>query len=141
LGALPDKLVWDREGVIAPKGRPTEPFLGFCGQLALGWIILDPGDCQAKGALERTHRFLHGNFEAGRRFANPLDFQDQLDDWCARINAPATAVLGAARPVGVTPRQAASRPRRRRSHRPRRRCTGIQRPQGRPRRDHRRVAA
>ena len=75
LGALPGKLVWDREGAIAPQGRPTEQFLAFCGQLALGWVILDAGDCQAKGALERSHRFLHGNFEAGRRFANPLDFQ------------------------------------------------------------------
>jgi transposase len=87
LGALPDKLVWDREGAIAPQGRPSEDFLAFCGQLALGWIILDAGDCQAKGALERSHRFLHGNFEAGRRFANPLDFQHQLDGWCERINA------------------------------------------------------
>ena len=87
LGALPRKLVWDREGAIAPKGRPTEDFLAFCGQLALGWIILDAGDCQAKGALERSHRFLHGNFEAGRRFANALDFQLQLDQWSDRINA------------------------------------------------------
>lgn len=86
LGALPRKLVWDREGAIAPQGRPTEPFLALCGQLALGWVILDAGDCQAKGALERSHRFLHGNFEAGRRFASPLDFQRQLDDWCDRIN-------------------------------------------------------
>src|SRR6516225_5569674 len=87
LGALPAKLVWDREGAIAPKGRPTQQFLAFCGELSLGWVILHPGDCQAKGALERSHRFLHGNFEAGRRFANPLDFQDQLDRWCERINA------------------------------------------------------
>jgi len=86
LGALPRKLVWDREGAIAPRGRPTEEFLAFCGQLALGWVILDAGDCQAKGALERSHRFLHGNFEAGRRFANPLDFQYQLDAWCDRVN-------------------------------------------------------
>jgi transposase len=87
VGALPQKLVWDREGAIAPNGRPTENFLAFCGQLALGWVILDAGDCQAKGALERSHRFVHGNFEAGRRFANPLDFQHQFDDWCDRINA------------------------------------------------------
>ena len=87
LGALPQKLVWDREGAVAPKGRPTEEFLAFCGQLALGWIILDAGDCQAKGALERSHRFVHGNFEAGRRFANRLDFQAQLDGWSDRINA------------------------------------------------------
>jgi hypothetical protein len=87
LGALPAKLVWDREGAIAPKGRPTQGFLAFCGQLSLGWVILDSGDCQAKGALERSHRFVHGNFEAGRRFANHLDFCDQLDRWCERINA------------------------------------------------------
>jgi transposase len=87
LGALPQKLVWDREGAIAPLGRPTEDFLAFCGQLELGWVILDAGDCQAKGALERSHRFVHSNFEAGRRFANQLDFQDQLDGWCERINA------------------------------------------------------
>lgn len=87
LGALPAKLVWDREGAIAPHGRPTQEFLAFCGSLSLGWVILDSGDCQAKGALERSHRFLHGNFEAGRRFANHLDFQEQLDRWCERVNA------------------------------------------------------
>ena len=88
LGALPKQLVWDREGAIhAGSGRPTEAFAAYCGSLSAGWVILDPGDCQAKGALERTHRYLHGNFEAGRRFANPLDFQLQLDAWTERINA------------------------------------------------------
>lgn len=88
LDALPKKVVWDREGAIhAGGGRPTEAFAGWCGRLALGWIILDAGDCQAKGALERDHRFVHGNFEAGRRFANHIDFQGQLDGWCDRVNA------------------------------------------------------
>ena len=87
LGALPKRLVWDREGAIhAGGGRPTDAFAAYCGQLEVGWIILDPGDCQAKGALERTHRFVHGNFEAGRSFANPLDFQLQLDQWTDKVN-------------------------------------------------------
>jgi transposase len=87
LGALPKKLVWDREGAIhRGGGRPTEGFAAYCGQLGVGWVILDPGDAQAKGALERTHRLVHGNFEAGRRFANPLDFQLQLDGWADKIN-------------------------------------------------------
>jgi hypothetical protein len=87
LGALPRKLVWDREGAIhAGGGRPTAEFACFCGRLSLGWIILAAGDCEAKGALERDHRFLHGNFEAGRSFANELDVQRQLDGWCERIN-------------------------------------------------------
>jgi transposase len=86
VGALAEKLVWDREGAIAPLGRPTEAFAAFCGQLGVGWVILDAGDAQAKGLLERSHRFMRTNFEPGRRFANPVDFQAQLDAWCDRVN-------------------------------------------------------
>jgi len=86
IGALPEKLVWDREGAIAPAGRPSDAFAAFCGQLGVGWVILDAGDAQAKGLLERSHRFMRSNFEPGRRFANPLDFQLQLDGWCDRVN-------------------------------------------------------
>jgi transposase len=87
IGALPEKLVWDREGAIhAGGGRPTEAFACFCGQLGVGWVILDAGDAQAKGLLERSHRFMRTNFEPARRFANPLDFQLQLDGWCDRVN-------------------------------------------------------
>jgi transposase len=86
LGVLPEKLVWDREAAIAGRGRPTAEFASFCGQLEVGWVILDAGDPQAKGVLERSHRFLRSNFEPGRRFANPADFQLQLDSWCDRVN-------------------------------------------------------
>jgi hypothetical protein len=86
LGALPEKLVWDRESAIAAGGRPTAPFAGFCGQLELGWVILEARDPQAKGALERSHRFMRSNFEPGRVFANHLDFQDRLDAWCEKAN-------------------------------------------------------
>jgi transposase len=87
LGALPEKLVWDREGAIhSGGGRPTDAFAGFCGQLALGWIILEARDPEAKGVLERSHRFMRTNFEPGRSFANELDFQLQLDGWCDKVN-------------------------------------------------------
>src|SRR4051795_6036437 len=36
LGALPQKLVWDREAAIAGGGRPTDEFACFCGQLGVG---------------------------------------------------------------------------------------------------------
>jgi hypothetical protein len=49
-------------------------------------VILGPGDAQAKGLLERSHRFLRSNFEPGRRFANELDFQLQFDGWCGKVN-------------------------------------------------------
>lgn len=86
LGVRPEKLVWDRESAIAGRGKPSEAFLSFCGQLEVGWIILDAGDAQAKGQLERQHRFLRSNFEPRRFFANHLDFQDQLDRWAEKVN-------------------------------------------------------
>ena len=86
LGALPEKLVWDREAAIATGGRPTEPFAAFCGQLTVGWVILEARDPQAKGALERSHRFMRSNFEPGRVFANHLDFQDRLEAWTEKVN-------------------------------------------------------
>jgi transcriptional regulator with XRE-family HTH domain len=86
IGTLPEKLVWDRESAIAGGGRPSDEFAAFCGQLGVGWVILDRGDAQAKGALERSHRFMRSNFLPGRTFANPADFQLQLDGWCERVN-------------------------------------------------------
>ncbi|MCA1694324.1 MAG: IS21 family transposase, partial [Actinobacteria bacterium] len=67
-------------------GRPSVAFAAFCGQLEVGWVILEPRDPQAKGLLERSHRFMRSNFLPGRRFANHLDFQDQLDAWTDRVN-------------------------------------------------------
>ena len=88
LGALPETLVWDREGAIhAGSGRPTDAFAGFCGGLAVGWLILEARDPEAKGALERSHRFMRTNFEPGRSFATELDYQLQLDEWCSKVNA------------------------------------------------------
>jgi len=87
LGALPEKLVWDREGAVhAGAGRPTDAFAAFCGQIGVGWVILAAGDPQAKGLLERSHRFMRSNFESGRRFANEADFQLQFDGWCDKVN-------------------------------------------------------
>lgn len=89
LGVRAEKLVWDRESAIAGRGKPSESFLAFCGQLEVGWIVLDAGDAQAKGQLERQHRFLRSNFEPRRSFANHLDFQEQLDRWAEKANARA----------------------------------------------------
>ena len=87
IGALPEELVWDREGAIhAGGGRPTDAFAAFCGQLGVGWVIVAAADPQAKGLLERSHRFMRSNFEPGRRFANETDFQLQYDGWCDKVN-------------------------------------------------------
>jgi hypothetical protein len=64
LGALPQKVVWDREGAIDVRGgRPTDPFAGRCGRLAVGRVILEPGDCQPQGCARAHPPLIHGNFE------------------------------------------------------------------------------
>lgn len=88
LGALPEVLVWDRQaGIHGHDGRPSEAFAGFCGQLKVDWRFCEPADPQAKGAVERLQGYVETNFEPGRRFANELDFEDQLDGWFAKANA------------------------------------------------------
>jgi transposase len=88
LGALPQTLLWDRQaGIHGHGGRPTDAFASFCGQLRVGWRFCEPADPQAKGAVERLQGYAETNFEPGRRFANELDFQDQLDQWFVKVNA------------------------------------------------------
>jgi transposase len=99
LGALPELLVWDREGALhAGDGRPTDAYAGFCGQLALDWHFCDPADPEAKGIVERLQGYLETNFEPGRLFANERDFQLQLDAWFEKANARTHKTLRA-RPV------------------------------------------
>jgi transposase len=88
LGALPQLLVWDREGSLHPGGgRPSDDYARFCGQLKVDWLFCEPADPQAKGVVERLQGYLETNFEPGRRFANHLDFQLQLDAWFEKANA------------------------------------------------------
>jgi transposase len=99
LGALPKQLVWDRQaGIHGHAGRPSEAFAAFCGQLRVAWRFCEPADPQAKGVVERLQGYAETNFEPGRRFANELDFQDQLDAWFAKVNARTHKTLRA-RPV------------------------------------------
>ena len=87
LGALPETLVWDREGAIhAGGGRPTDAFARFCGELSVGWQILAAADPESKGLLERRHRFMRSNFEPGRTFAGPEHYQAELDAWNERVD-------------------------------------------------------
>ena len=99
LGALPELLVWDREGCLhAGGGRPTESYAAFCGQLPVDWYFCEAKDPQAKGVVERLQEYLESNFEPGRRFANHLDFQLQLDCWFEKANGRGHRTIRA-RPV------------------------------------------
>ena len=99
LGALPELMVWDREGCLhAGGGRPTGVYAAFCGQLPVDWYFCERGDAPAKGGVERIQGYLETNFEPGRRFANHLDFQLQLDHWFEKANARAHRTLRA-RPI------------------------------------------
>jgi transposase len=82
LGALPETLVWDREGALhAGGGHPTDVYAAFCGVLGVGWRFLEAKDPQSKGVVERLQGYAETSFEPGRSFAGELDYQGQLDRW------------------------------------------------------------
>jgi transposase len=82
LGGLPKTLVWDREGALhGGGGRPSDAFAAFCGRLRVGWHLCEAADPQAKGVVERLQGYMETSFEPGRRFANEIDFAEQLDRW------------------------------------------------------------
>ena len=101
LGGVPQMLVWDREGAVhAGGGRPTDVFAGFCGQLGVGWHFCQPADPEAKGLVERLQGYMETNFEPGRVFLGPEDFQAQLDGWFEKANRRTHRALRA-RPVDL----------------------------------------
>ncbi len=108
---FPALLVWDREGCLhASGGRPTDIYAAFCGQLKVDWHFCEPADPEAKGVVERLQGYMETNFEPGRRFANELDFQLQLDAWFEKANSRTHKTLRC-RPVDrLAEERAAMRP-------------------------------
>src|SRR5256885_14448688 len=67
--------------IHAGGGRPTDELAAFCGQLAVGWLILEPADPESEGLFERRHPFLCSNFESGRSVFSVFYFLAPLGQW------------------------------------------------------------
>jgi transposase len=50
-------------------------------------VVCRPGDPEAKGLVERAHRYLETSFLPGRSFSSPEDFNTRLSEWLERANA------------------------------------------------------
>ncbi len=97
LGGVPRKGVYDNEAALVSRhnGRATltEAFQRFRGKLAMGVVICQPGDPEAKGVVERANGYLETSFMPGRRFSSPSDFNAQLGSWLRRANNRVHATL------------------------------------------------
>jgi transposase len=88
LGAVPRLLVWDGEGAVGRHpDKLTAECQGFRGTLATRVYVCRPADPEAKGLVERFHDYLERSFLPGRAFASPADFNAQLGQWVAVVNA------------------------------------------------------
>ena len=100
LGAVPRTLVWDGEGAIGRNrgGRIelTQECQAFRGVLATKVIVLRPREPEHKGIIERAHDYLERSFLPGRVFADPGDFNTQLQGWLAQVNTRPRRALGCA---------------------------------------------
>jgi transposase len=100
LGAVPRVLVWDGEGAIgrwrAGKPELTGHCQAFRGTLGAKVVVCKPADPEAKGLIERSHDYLERSFLPGRVFTSPADFNAQLGQWLAVVNARPRRALGCA---------------------------------------------
>jgi transposase len=100
LGAVPRVLVWDGESAIGRwrGGRVelTAECQAFHGTLAAKVVVCKPADPEAKGLIERAHDYLERSFLPGRTFHGPDDFNAQLQQWLALVNARRRRALGCA---------------------------------------------
>ena len=100
LGAVPRVLVWDGEGAIgrwrAGRVELTRECSAFRGTLATKVVVCRPADPEAKGLIERCHDYLERSFLPGRGFRDPADFNRQLGEWLAVVNARSRRALGCA---------------------------------------------
>jgi transposase len=100
LGAVPRTLVWDGEGAVGRNRRGrvelTIECQGFRGVLGTKVIVLKPAEPEHKGIIERAHDYLERSFLPGRVFADPADFNIQLQGWLAQVNTRRRRALGCA---------------------------------------------
>jgi transposase len=89
-GAVPRTAVWDQEGCIGQwrQGRQvlTREFQAFRGALGMSVRLCAPNDPEAKGMVERTHRYYETSFLPGRHFDDVDDFNHQFTGWLRRAN-------------------------------------------------------
>jgi transposase len=87
VGRVTRTLLWDRESAIGGTGRVSAPAAAFAGTLATQIRLAPPRDAEFKGMVERSNQFLETSFLPGRRFASPIDFNEQLTEWLGHANA------------------------------------------------------
>lgn len=98
LGAVPRALVWDGESAVGRwRGRGcelTEATQAFRGVLGIKVVLCRPGDPEAKGLVERAHRYFETSFLPGRTFGSPEDFNAQFASWLGKANTRVHRRLG-----------------------------------------------
>jgi transposase len=90
LGGAPEKVVCDNDPGIVRDRVDRRAILhdevaAFFGALGTKVIVLNPGDPQAKGSVERTNGYFDRSFLSLRSFCDIEDLQSQHDDWAAEI--------------------------------------------------------
>ena len=111
LGSVPRVLVWDGEGAVgrwrAGRVELTDQCQAFRGTLGAKVLVCKPADPEAKGLIERAHGYLETSFLPGRTFASAADFNTQLQQWLAVVNARQRRALGCAPTDRITADRAA----------------------------------
>lgn len=92
-GAVPHVLAWDSEIVAGYGESDREELIGKCKafskRLGVDFLLAEAHQQEIRELIDLTHLSLEHGFLSGRTFMSPMDFDMQLLDWLAAVNARA----------------------------------------------------
>lgn len=90
-GGAASKCMLDNSSVVVAHGRgadmtPAAQMLAFAKRFDFVFVAHEPGDKNRSARVERNFDFIENNFYPGRHFADEVDLNRQMRQWCDRVN-------------------------------------------------------
>lgn len=100
------RCVIDNSSVILCGGtgkhaRPAPEMEAFSRRFDFQFLAHELGDADRSAKVERPFHYIENNFYAGRTFTSLADLNEQLRQWCARVNGKPKRTIGGLAPVAL----------------------------------------
>ena len=98
------RCVIDNSSVILGGGtgkhaRPAPEMEAFSKRFDFQFLAHELGDADRSAKVERPFHYIENNFYAGRKFDSVADLNEQLRQWCERVNGKPKRTIGWLAPV------------------------------------------
>ena len=88
-------------GGMGKHARPAPEMEAFCKRFDFQFLAHELGDADRSAKVERPFHYIENNFYAGRKFTSLEDLNEQLRQWCERVNGKPKRTIGWMTPVAL----------------------------------------